>query len=244
MGERITGKPVPAPATDSRGTDTRTPAGPQPGPGTPAGPERTHRNPPAPAPGTGTPAPARTDAGPRTGTQTRKEEKSAQVPVLKEAAPVPAEPQKKKKRTPKKKKEEPQTFNAEQISTLILTASGIVAARPDMAIWQLQQEEAMQLAQPIANMIEKSEVMQKMGEHTDAVALVTAAMVIFTPRVIAQAALTKQKKKVKNEGVVLVDTRKPEKGKSKGNHAGVSEHPAPVHSDNLPPIYESIPEPF
>ena len=243
MGETVTRKPDQAPATDSRGTEPRTPAEPRTGtqPGT-AGPDRTHRNPPAPAPGTGTPAPARADAGPRT--QTRKEEKPVQVPVLKEAAPVPAEPQKKKKRTPKKKKEEPQNFNADQISTLILTASGIVASRPDMGIWQLQQEEAMQLAQPIANMIEKSEVMQKMGEHTDAVALVTAALVIFTPRVIAQAAVSKEKKKTKNGGVVLVDTRKSEKGKSKGSNDRLSESPAPVNPGNLPPIYESIPEPF
>lgn len=243
MGERITGKPVPAPATGGRGTEPRTPAGPQPGTGTPAEPDRTHRNPPAPAPGTGNPAPARTDAGTRNGTQTQKE-KPVQVPVLKEQAPVPAEPQKKKKRTPKKKKEEPATFNAEQISTLIMTASGIVAARPDMSIWQLQQEEAMQLAQPIANMIEKSELMQKMGEHTDAVALVTAAMVIFTPRVIAQAAVTKQKKKTRSEGVVLVDTRKSEKGKGKRGNDRLTESPAPVHTDNLPSIYDSIPEPF
>lgn len=242
MGETVTRKPVPAPAGNQGGTDPRTPAGTQPGTGT-AGPERTHRNPPAPAPGTGTPAPARADAGPRTGTQTQKE-KPVQVPVLKEQAPVPAEPQKKKKRTPKKKKEEPSTFNADQISTLILTASGIVAARPDMSIWQLQESEAMQLAQPLANMIEKSEVMQKMGEHTDAVALVTAAMVIFTPRVIAQAAVTKQKKKTKSEGVVLIDTRKSKEGKGKGSNERIPDPPAPVHSSNLPPIYESIPEPF
>lgn len=165
--------------------------------------------------------------------------------LLKDPAPVPAEPQKKKKRTPKKKKEEPQAFNAEQISTLILTASGIVASRPDMGIWQLQQEEAMQLAQPIANMIEKSELLQKMGEHTDAVALMTAAMVIFTPRVIAQAAVTKEKKKhVKSGGVVLVDKRKPEKGKSKGSHERVPGDDAPIYPGGLPPIYESIPEPI
>lgn len=166
-----------------------------------------------------------------------------EVAVLKEAAPVPAEPQKKKKRTPKKKKEEPQAFNAEQISTLILTASGIVASRPDMGIWQLQQEEAMQLAGPIASMIEKSEALQKMGEHTDAVALVTAAMIIFTPRVIAQAAVSKEKKKTKSGGVVLVDKRKSEKGKSQGGHERVPEHPAPVYPGSLPSIYESIPEP-
>lgn len=240
MGETVTRKPVPTPPADKGGAGTQG-TGPRTGPGT-AGPEQPHRNPPAPAPGTGTPAPARTGGGPRTGTP--EKEKPAQVAVLKEAAPVPAEPQKKKKRTPKKKKEEPKSFNAEQISTLILTASGIVASRPDMGIWQLQQEEAIQLAEPIANMIQKSEALQSLGEHADAVALVSAALIIFTPRVIAQATITKEKKKAKNGCVTLVDRRKPEKGKSKGSHERVSGSDAAHGEIPLPSIYDAIPEPF
>ena len=69
-----------------------------------------------------------------------------------------------------------------------------VASRPDMAVWQLRPEEATQLATPIANMIQKSEALQKMGEYSDAIALVTASLVIFAPRAMVYHDQQKQKK--------------------------------------------------
>ena len=181
--------------------------------GKPAGgnrPEPSNRNPrPAGTPEAGT----RSGAGGGTRTAGTPEEKkvSGLAPVTPKetptppAVPAPNEPQKKQKRKPRKKKEEPANFNADQISGLILSASAIVASRPDMAIWMLREEEAKQLATPIANMIAKSEKLQNMGEYADAISLVTASLVIFAPRAMMFA---DQKKKKNLERGVIVDKRK------------------------------------
>ena len=157
------------------------------------------------------------------------ETKKPPVPV-----PAPEEPKKKQQRKPRKKKEEPQTFNAEQISALILSASAIVASRPDLQLWQLSPAEANQLATPISNMIAKSEKLQNMGEYADAIALVTASMIIFAPRAFAQAEINKKKKLEKNGGVKIV--RKDEERKVSGSGEKpdrVSPAPVPKHDPDF-----------
>lgn len=227
MGETITRKPVPAPPADSRGTDT----GKQPGP-------RTQPDPRTPAPGT--PEPART--GTPAGTRTPEKEKVSGLAPVKETAPAPAEPKKKQRKpaSKKKKQEEPQPFSSDQLAALFMTASSIVASRPDMGIWQLQQEEAMQLAQPIANMIAKSEKFKNAGEYADAIALTTAAMMIFVPRGFVYSAQQKQKKIDRNGGVTLVrtDSKKPESKGSHGKPAGSGSSHAP---NDVSSVYDSIP---
>ena len=209
MGEAVTGKPVQSPGQNQGSAD------PRPGTGTRHG--ETGGNPGTPAPGTGTPAPAGTGAGPRAGTQTEEKKPAGLSAVNNPAAPVPETPKKqtkRKKSTPKKKT--PDSFNADQISALIMSASAIVASRPGMEVFMLRPEEANQLATPLANMIEKSEKLQNLGEHADALSLVTASLVIFAPRVLVYSDQQKKKKKLeKNGGVQIVPQKRTSAGSDK-----------------------------
>ena len=156
--------------------------------------------------------------------------------------PVPAEPQKKKKRTPKKKKQEPQNATAEQISAFLLATSQIIGSREGMQVFTLTPAETMQLATPMANLIEKSEKLQNLGEHADAISLVTASLIIFAPRVLIYSEQQKQKKIQQTGGVKLVDTRKDtEKGKSRKDPGKPNEpRPADVQTD-ASSIFSAIP---
>lgn len=153
---------------------------------------------------------------PRTGTSDgtgtpQKEKVSGLAPVT-TGVPAPETPKKKQQRKPRKKKEEPTSFNADQLSALILSTSVIIGSRPGMEVWTLRPEEATQLATPIANMVAKSEKMQNMGEYADAISLVTASLVIFAPRAVVYHDQKKQKKIQQNGGVKLVRTDKEGKG--------------------------------
>ena len=128
-------------------------------------------------------------------------------------------------------------YNAEQIAALIQGTSAIVASRPDMAVFALTPAEAQQLAQPIANMIAKSERLQNMGEYADAISLVTASLVIFGPRVMIYQ--DQQKKKKSEKGVIMVDKR--EKPKVQGDAGKPSKVDAPKPSTHDTGIFASIP---
>ena len=230
MGNEVTGKlgqnerepvrnvpPVPAGKRPERATGN---------PRTPAAPARRNSDPDGSSRGTG---------------NTPAEEKK--VPRLADVTPnpspvaVPETPKKKQTRKPKKKKEEPQNFNAEQISALILSMSTIVSSKQGMEIWALRPEEATQLATPIANMIEKSEALKNMGEYADAISLVTASLVIFAPRAMMYHEMQKQKKIQQNGGVKLV-RKENESGRSaeKPNRTDAAHGEKPSSS-----IFDAVP---
>lgn len=211
--------------------------------GKPAGgtrPQQNNRNPRAA--GTAETGTRNNGSGGTRPAGTPEEKKVSGLAPVKEppAVPAPNEPQKKQKRKPRKKKEEPANFNADQISGLILSASAIVASRPDMAIWALREEEAKQLATPIANMIAKSEKLQNMGEYADAISLVTASLVIFAPRAMMFA---DQQKKKKVERGVIIDKRKETKSIT-GNGKPASGNTERTTADGVksaPAIFDAIP---
>ena len=193
-------------------------------------------------PATGAGTPARTDpGGPGTGGKAEK----APIPGLADVTvpPIPAEPQKKQRRkasTKKKKDEGPIT--AEQLQALILTATNIVATRPGCEVWALKPEEAQQLAQPIANMIAKSEHLQNMGEYADAIALITASVMIFGPRAYIFASQQKARKIQQTGGVKLVrgkpvEQKRKDAGSNRGHDADGPAHaekPATTIHDTIP----------
>ena len=173
------------------------------------------------------------------GGRTPEKEKKEKPELLAVNAAVPEPPKKKQQRKPRKAKKEETSFNSEQISSLILSASAIVASRPDMSIWALRPEEAQQLATPIANMIQKSEALQKIGEYSDAVALVTASLVIFAPR--AMVYHDQQKKKKEAQGVIKrVDKRKSETGSNKPD-ARNEQRVTPAGAEPTSSIFNAIP---
>lgn len=229
MGEELTRKSIPAPPANQGSPVPRTPAGGTDGTRNGGNPRPAN---PAPRPA----APART-GGAGAGKAEAEKKVSGLAPVTDKppvAVPAPEEPKKKQQRKPRKKKEETTTLNSDQISALILSMSSIVASRPDMQIWQLSQAEATQLATPISNMIAKSEKLQNMGEYADAIALVTASLVIFAPRAFAQTEINKQKK-IKNAGGVKL-VRQDEGRKVSGSDrkpAGANAAPVPQHDSSF-----------
>lgn len=97
-----------------------------------------------------------------------------------------------KKVTPKGKGKDADTSQCEAV---IMTLSSIIASREGCAHWQLTPDETKALAQPIANMMAKSEALGQINEHSDAVALATAAFTIMMPRIILTSNIRKEKKK-------------------------------------------------
>lgn len=151
----------------------------------------------------------RADSRPAAAGRTQTEEKKP-VGVAEVTPPVPAEPKKKQTRTPrKKKKEEPTAFNAEQITALMVSVSTILTSREGFEMFALSPLEAEQIATPLANMIAKSENLAGLGEHADAIALVTACLVIFAPKIMLYFDTQKKKKIERNGGVQLVREEEP-----------------------------------
>ena len=197
----------------------------------------------------GNPRPASTAGGtdPRTGgtgnpaggkTPEKQNEKTSGLPSVSPAVPAPETPKKNQKRKPtKKKKSEPDTFNADQISALILSASAIVGSRPGLEVFTLQPTEAMQLATPIANMMAKSEALQNMGQYADAISLVTASLIIFAPRFMVYSDQQKKKKIEAAGGVKLV--RK--ETKNDGGTGKPSGTGTPKPENDASGIYAAIP---
>lgn len=149
--------------------------------------------------GTGTGTGTATDAGTGTNTGTVKEKKPVEVAILtpptKEEAGQAAKPTAKRKR-PAKKKNETNAEMATQICALLQSVSMFAASRPNMAHWAISEAEAMSIAEPLTNIIEKSETLSKVAEHSDGIALVTACMMVFAPRA-AVSVQQAQKKKAK-----------------------------------------------
>lgn len=231
--EPVKGSPVPRPAAPAQRTGADRPL---------AAP----RNSSSADPGTGrTPAAGGTGNGAAARTPEKEQgKKAAGLAVLNSEIPAPAEPKKQGKRKPsKKKKPEPQAATAEQIAALIVSTSAIIGSRPGMEVFTLRPEEGMQLATPIANMIAKSEKLQNLGEHADAIALVTASLVIFAPRFIVYTDQQKQKKNKNSGGVKLVrtDGKKPKAAEGSGNDRK-PDAVSPAHvPDNASGIYDAIP---
>lgn len=221
--------------------------------------ENRGRAEPAPA----RPAPGRPDTGNRNGaenrsadtrtapgtgagdrTRTAEEKRGAEtekLPVL-SPVPVPEKPKKgttkKEPRKPRKKKTEP-TFGGDQLSALIVTISAIIASREGFEMFALSEIEAKQIAEPLANMIAKSEQLSKVSEHADAVALVTACIVIFVPRLMLY--LDQQKKNKRKERPKLVRTD--DAGKSEKpdrQSSGKAGQPTPVNAHAVSSILSPL----
>ena len=148
--------------------------------------------------GTGTGSGSGSGSGSSKGIKTEKDSKVSVLSDLPEVnIPEPQQPKQKRKYTKKAKEEKPQSFNAEQITSLIVAVSSMVASREGCSHWLISESEAKQIAEPLSNIIEKSEHLKSFGEHADAFALVTACMMIFAPRLIMTMQISKKKKEIK-----------------------------------------------
>ena len=209
------------------------------GPGSSPG-KSANRNPDAAAAGTGrTPAAAASGTGTGTGKAEEKEKLSGLAAVT--PPPVPETPKKKQTRQPRQtKKQEPTSFNAEQLTALIVSLSSIVASRPGLDMFAISAPEAQQIATPLSNMIAKSESLKGLSEHADAIALVTACFVIMLPRVMLYFDAQKAKQAKAAGGVKLVRTDT-EKGKAVADSRKHDGTVAPAVQNDVSSIYAQLP---
>lgn len=110
----------------------------------------------------------------------------------------------KKPRKVNKKKADTNTIGADQISILITSLSAIVASRPNTAHWQLTPDESKSIAEPLAKLIEKNDNLKNLGEHADALALVTACITVIAPRAILSVNMAKVEKEKNKNGRNIV----------------------------------------
>lgn len=222
--------------------------------GIPAAPPAAARTgTPAPArPGTPAPAAARTgtpaleaarNRAPRTeqsgtGTPARAEEKQSKetvrLPVVKPRADVTITPENevnvpKPKQKRGKKAKAPEALGAEQLSALIGSLSDIVASRAGEH-WKLSKNECMTIAEPAAKLVNNSEQLKQLAEHSDALALVMACVIVFAPRVLITAQNSKQKR-VKNNAAKSRSNR----GEVHRENVGVNEQQR-INAVDAPPV--------
>lgn len=179
----------------------------------------------------------------------KTEEKKIPQPRLldvngEDSAPIPEVPKKKqtrKKKTAKKKTEETSAFSSQQISMLLVSLSGVVASRPNLSMFALSEMEAEQIATPLSNILAKSEKLSAVGEHADAIALVSACLIIMLPRFMLYFETVKQNKIKANGGVKIVDKRKDKEAKSAGNNREASRTSSGEESTSVDGVLAAIP---
>lgn len=133
-----------------------------------------------------------TGTGP-TGTGTGETETKKEPLEISILGNTPDTVKKTRARAKKTKAAEP-PINATMISGLIGALSTMVASRPGMQIWTLSDAEIKSVADPLANIIQKSDQLSKIAEHTDAIALTIAVTTIAVPRVMYMSDQAKHKK--------------------------------------------------
>ena len=99
-----------------------------------------------------------------------------------------------------KKKEEEPAIDVSQINLIIAGISSAVASRPGCAHWLLTAKEINSITVPLAGMMAESDIFSKMGEYSNQIALVTACVTVFAPRILITAQQTKERKKIERTG--------------------------------------------
>lgn len=154
-------------------------------------------------------------------------------PKPKDIVPVPPTPKKTtKKKLTKKEQARLERIDelAENISVIIKTGFELVAMRTD-PLWGISTDEANSIAAPLARIMDRMELTEKIDEYGDYVALAAAAGWVVVPRFL----MYQDKKKGGARGG---GTKRPDNITSE--QSGPGNKPAPARSNNvkefIPPI--------
>ena len=133
---------------------------------------------------------------------------------------VPQQSNDKKEKAKKtKSKTKAAKVDTTQIQLLLVTISGLIASRPGMEIWNLTADEAKQIAEPLGNILAKNDALSNaVGEHADALALVSACFMIFVPKLVIY--LSTKPKKAKEGSKVEYGNRRLAESQNKERSAG------------------------
>lgn len=107
-------------------------------------------------------------------------------------------------------KKQEKKVDCTNVQMLLGSVSGLIASRPNMAHWQLTPDETKSIAEPLCNIMSESELFNKVSEHTDAIALVTACFSVFVPRIILTVSMQPKKEKAKHGNIKPIRTDRPE----------------------------------
>lgn len=89
------------------------------------------------------------------------------------------------------------TIDTTEIDKVLCNISTIVASRPNMAHWQLTEQEVHTITQPLGNILQKYGLFDKVTENSNEIALVVACVSVFAPRIMVSVAVAKQNAKPK-----------------------------------------------
>ena len=183
--------------------------------------------------GTGT---AGTDTGTGTTKRKTKEKEPLEVAVI-----VPEEKPKKKRKPKQTKKEDSKTIKSDDISALLIGVSNVIGSKPKQEHWKLTKQEAKQISDPLANIIEKSETLSKIAEHSDSIALATACITVIVPKAMVSFLQFKAEREVKkNVAKHRINTTSNKATKSgSGNGTDDREH-SKQSSVNVPHIDDAL----
>lgn len=118
-------------------------------------------------------------------------EQSEPIPVSESV--VKEEPTKKKRVTRRRKKKT--TVESESIEKLLMTVTGVVATRPHMEMWKMQQKEAKAIAEPLAEVLDKYDLASGIAENSAEISLIVASLSFVAPRIMLTVSQRKEKQK-------------------------------------------------
>lgn len=90
---------------------------------------------------------------------------------------------KKPKQVRKSSKNNNPKISSEQLTLIIGGISTAIASRKGCEQWLLTEEETKSITEPLSKMIEESSLFENIGQYSNQIALVTACITIFTPRI-------------------------------------------------------------
>ena len=105
------------------------------------------------------------------------------------------------------------SIDTTEIDKMLCNLSTIVASRPNMAHWQLTEQEVHTITQPLGNILQKYGLFDKVTENSNEIALAVACVSVFAPRIMVSVAVAKQNAKSKEN--VRADKPKTQTGGDK-----------------------------
>ena len=116
--------------------------------------------------------------------------------VEEKEAPKPPRKRNRSSSTTKTKAKEAETKAADstkQVAILLNTISGVAAMRVGEQ-WALRPEECQAIAEPLVKVLDRFDLMSKLGDYGDFIALGTALTIAFAPRIQYTAQVNKLRK--------------------------------------------------
>lgn len=127
----------------------------------------------------------------------------------------------------------------ENVQIFIVSAFGLVATKAGKH-WLVTPDQAESISEPLCNILQETVMGKFASENSDAVALVTACLLVFGPKIMVQASISGQKKKIRKD----VDAVGKSKNQNVGNDNETSPSPGRGNTNNadhdLTPIAEIL----